>query len=37
MSCVDVCRASAILFQGAYEVTRLIADTELAAQVRKVL
>lgn len=37
MSCLDVCRASAIVFADATIVPRLIVDRELRAQVRKIL
>ena len=37
MSCLDVCRASAILFEGATIVPRLIIDRLLQDQVRRIL
>ena len=37
MSCLDVCRASAILFEGSYIVPRLIVDQVLHEQVRRIL
>jgi NAD-dependent dihydropyrimidine dehydrogenase PreA subunit len=37
MSCVDVCRASAITFEGARWAPRLIVDERLQAIVRKIL
>ena len=37
MSCLDVCRASAIHFEGAYLVPRLVIDSWLKAEVAKIL
>ncbi len=37
MSCLDVCRASAILFENARIIPRLIVDQRLAGQVRRIL
>ena len=37
MSCLDVCRASAITFEGADMVPRLILDEQLAERVRRIL
>jgi polyferredoxin len=37
MSCLDVCRASAILFEGAALAPRLIVDEEVWAAVAKIL
>jgi len=37
MSCLDVCRASAILFAGAHIIPRLVANRVLEDQVRRIL
>ena len=37
MSCLDVCRASAIIFEGAYLIPRLIVNERLHGQVSKIL